>query len=101
MVPVRFWFQGELRRYGEKLLSRRNIQRCGFFNSAYVKRLLNYEIEGVPGLRHGLKLWMLMTFLLWYEQMVESPLPTGTVPPLQDRQSSKARQVSVPESRYG
>lgn len=101
MVPVRFWFQGELRRYGEKLLSRRNLQRCGFFNSAYVKRLLNYEIEGVPGLRHGLKLWMLMTFLLWYEQMVESPLPTGTVPPLQDRQSSKARQVSVPESRYG
>lgn len=82
MVPVRFWFQGDLRRYGEHLLSRKNLQRCGFFNPDYVKRLVNYEIEGVPGLRHGLKLWMLVTFLLWYEQMVEAPLPVGPVPKL-------------------
>lgn len=82
MVPVRFWFQGELRRYGEKLLSRKNLARWGLFNPAYVKRLLSYDMEGVPGLRHGLKLWMLMTFLLWYEQMVEAPLPTQSPPPL-------------------
>ncbi|MCP5197571.1 MAG: asparagine synthase [Gammaproteobacteria bacterium] len=74
MVPVRFWFQGEMRRYGQKLLSRRQIQRGGLFNPDYVERLLNYEMEGVPGLRHGLKLWMLMTFLLWHEQMVEGPI---------------------------
>ena len=84
MVPVRFWFQGELRRYGEQLLSRKNLQHCGFFNPDYVKRLLNYQMEGVPGLRHGLKLWMLMTFLLWYEQMVEAPSPSGPVPPLRE-----------------
>lgn len=71
MVPVRFWFQGDMRRYGQKLLSRQQIQRDGLFNPDYVERLLNYEMEGVPGLRHGLKLWMLMTFLLWHEQMVE------------------------------
>ena len=74
MVPVRFWFQGELREYGQKLLSRPQIQRGGLFNPDYVERLLNYEMEGVPGLRHGLKLWMLMTFLLWHEQMVETPV---------------------------
>lgn len=74
MVPVRFWFQGELREYGQKLLSRQQIQRGGLFNPDYVERLLNYEMEGVPGLRHGLKLWMLMTFLLWHEQMVEAPI---------------------------
>ncbi len=72
MVPVRFWFQGELREYGKKLLSRQQIQRGGLFNPDYVQRLLNYEMEGVPGLRHGLKLWMLMTFLLWHEQMVDA-----------------------------
>ena len=72
MVPVRFWFQGELREYGKKRLSRQQIQRGGLFNPDYVQRLLNYEMEGVPGLRHGLKLWMLMTFLLWHEQMVET-----------------------------
>lgn len=74
MVPVRFWFQGDMRRYGQKLLSRQQIQRGGLFNPDYVERLLNYEMEGVPGLRHGLKLWMLMTFLLWHEQMVETPI---------------------------
>ena len=74
MVPVRFWFQGEMRRYGQKLLSRPQIRRGGLFNPDYVERLLNYEVEGVPGLRHGLKLWMLMTFLLWHEQMVEAPI---------------------------
>jgi len=73
MVPVRFWFQGDMRRYGQKLLSRSQIRRGGLFNPDYVERLLNYKMEGVPGLRHGLKLWMLMTFLLWHEQMVEAP----------------------------
>ena len=72
MVPVRFWFQGDMRRYGKKLLSRSQIRRGGLFNPDYVERLLNYEMEGVPGLRHGLKLWMLVTFLLWHEQMLES-----------------------------
>lgn len=84
MVPVRFWFQGDLRRYGEKLLARQNLQRCGFFNPDYVKRLLNYEMEGVPGLRHGLKLWMLITFLLWHEQMVEAPLSPQSAPRLRE-----------------
>jgi asparagine synthase (glutamine-hydrolysing) len=80
MVPVRFWFQGDMRRYGEKLLARKNLQRIGLFNPDYVKRLINYEMEGVPGLRHGLKLWMLITFLLWHEQMVEAPLPVQSPP---------------------
>ena len=71
-----------MEREGEKLLARQNLQRCGFFNPDYVKRLLNYEMEGVPGLRHGLKLWMLITFLLWYEQMVEAPLPVLPIPNL-------------------
>ena len=81
MVPVRFWFQGELRRYGQHLLTRANLQRIGLFDPDYVQRLLDYEMEGVPGLRHGLKLWMLVTFLLWYEQMVEAPLPSSRFAP--------------------
>ncbi len=84
MVPVRFWFQGDMRRYGEKLLARNHLQRIGLFNPDYVKRLLNYQMEGVPGLRHGLKLWMLITFLLWHEQMVEAPLPNQPAPKLRE-----------------
>jgi len=84
MVPVRFWFQGEMRRYGKRMLSRKNLNRLGLFNPEYVQRLLNYDMEGVHGARHGLKLWMLLTFLLWYEQMIETPaqdLP-NSVPPV-------------------
>lgn len=71
MVPVRFWFQGEMRRYAKKRLSKKYLKRVGLFNPDYVKRLLDYDIEGVHGMRHGLKLWMLITFMLWYERMVE------------------------------
>jgi asparagine synthase (glutamine-hydrolysing) len=70
-VPVSWWFRGELRQYAGHLLSSRNLQRIGLLQPAYVQRLLAYETSGVPGQRHGLKLWMLLTFLLWYEQMVE------------------------------
>jgi asparagine synthase (glutamine-hydrolysing) len=75
MVPVRFWFRGEMRRYAQKLLSRASLRRIGLFNPKYVEKLLAYQMDGVPGARHGLKLWMLITFLLWHEQMVETALP--------------------------
>ncbi len=73
MVPVRFWLRGEMKRYARKVLSRKNIERLGFFNYAYVKNLLNYDKREIQSARYGLKLWMLMTFMFWYEQMIEAP----------------------------
>jgi asparagine synthase (glutamine-hydrolysing) len=89
MVPVRFWFRGEMRRYAKKLLSRADLRRIGLFNPQYVEKLLAYQMDGVPGARHGLKLWMLITFLLWYEQMVESPLSVRS--PVDPRRVSEAK----------
>ncbi len=71
MVPVRFWLQGEMRRYARRVLSRRNLRRVGFFDVEYVRKIFAYDRDDVQGSRHGLKLWMLITFMLWYEQMVE------------------------------
>jgi asparagine synthase (glutamine-hydrolysing) len=71
MVPVRFWLRGEMRRYAKKVLSRRNLSRVGLFDVDYARRLLDYDRDEVQGARHGLKLWMLITFMLWYEQMME------------------------------
>ncbi|MCI5138057.1 MAG: asparagine synthase, partial [Candidatus Electrothrix sp. AR1] len=63
-VPVHFWFRKDLRRYARKILSRREVKRAGIFNPDRVVELLNYDTEhGQP--RHGLKLWMLITFELW------------------------------------
>lgn len=73
MVPVKFWFQGEMRRYAKKVLSKRNIKRVGLFDPAYAKKLLAYDRADISGSRHGLKLWMLTTFMLWYDLMIESP----------------------------
>ncbi|MFP4032060.1 MAG: asparagine synthetase B family protein, partial [Desulfococcaceae bacterium] len=71
MVPVRFWMQKEMKRFARRALSRRNLERLGYFDPAYVKRILAYDKEEVAGARHGLKIWMLVTFILWHEQMVE------------------------------
>ena len=73
MVPVRFWFKGEMYRYAKRLLSEKNLQRTGLFNASYVRELLRYDVTDTAGLRQGTKLWMLITFMLWYERMIESP----------------------------
>ena len=71
MVPVRFWLQGEMRRYAQRVLSRRRLRQLGYFNVDYVRKLLDYDRTEVGSARHGLKLWMLITFVLWHETMVE------------------------------
>jgi asparagine synthase (glutamine-hydrolysing) len=63
-VPVHYWFQGELKRYARKILSRRNLERAGIFNPDRVRDLLRYDCEGGPG-RYGLRLWMILTFEIW------------------------------------
>jgi asparagine synthase (glutamine-hydrolysing) len=72
MVPVRFWFQDEMSRYAKRVLSKRNLRKLGYFNSDYVGKLLKYEVEDSHGLRYGLKLWMLITFMIWHELMIEN-----------------------------
>lgn len=71
MVPVRFWLQKEMRRYARRILSKRRLKNLGFFNPDYVRKLLRYDKAEIGSARYGLKLWMLITFVLWYEQMVE------------------------------
>jgi asparagine synthase (glutamine-hydrolysing) len=80
MVPVRFWFRDEMYRYAKRVLSKRNLRRTGFFRPDYVHKLLNYEMEDINGFRYGAKLWMLITFMIWHEQMFESSTehPYGT-----------------------
>lgn len=82
MVPVRFWFRGELARYGRQVLQPSAVKQLGLFAPAYVQQLLDYDMESVRGQRHGLKLWMLLTFLLWHEQFIDHPPAPGAVPPL-------------------
>ncbi|MEZ5300051.1 MAG: asparagine synthase-related protein [Verrucomicrobiales bacterium] len=63
-VPVHFWFQGEMRRFAQRLLSAKALRGAGIFDERRVRELLRYESDRGPG-RFGIRLWMLVTFELW------------------------------------
>lgn len=70
-VPVRYWFQGEMKKYARKILTPKAIKRAGIFNADTVKQLLAYD--STSGLsRHGLLLWMIITFEIWRQIFIEN-----------------------------
>lgn len=69
-VPVRYWFQGEMKKYVHDLLTSSDVKNAGIFNTAKVKELLSYNTES--GLqRHGLLIWMMMTLEIWRQIFIE------------------------------
>jgi hypothetical protein len=69
-VPVRYWFQKEMKRYKKRVLHPKNIAQAGIFNPETVKLLLKYSND--KGLeRQGLLTWMLMTFEIWRQIFIE------------------------------
>ena len=69
-VPVRYWFQKELKRYKKQLLRPKAIRQGGIFNPDTIQLLLKYSPQ--QGLkRHGLLTWMVMTFELWRQIFIE------------------------------
>jgi len=69
-VPVRYWFQGELRRTAKRVLQPKNVAAAGLFQPATIKELLRYDKD--VGLdRHGLLLWMILTLELWRRDFLE------------------------------
>ena len=72
MVPVRYWFQGGMRRYAKKLLAEKKLKEIGWFDPEYVAWLRTASLEDSNGFRAGLKLWMLVTLMLWHESVIEN-----------------------------
>ena len=65
-VPVARWLRGELRPLLLEVLSRENIEKCGIFNYAYVKQLID---EHLSGRRDNRKLlWTVMIFQMWQQK---------------------------------
>lgn len=80
-VPIRFWFRGELRRYIRRQLAPRQVRRNGLLNADTVKHLASLSPEVLSDRAWGFKLWMLLTFVYWHEQLVETPVRV-TQPPM-------------------
>jgi asparagine synthase (glutamine-hydrolysing) len=68
-VPIGHWFRGELREaFGDILGSPRTRQR-GYFNPAFVDRVLTEHLDGKRD--HAGRLWQLLVFELWHRQYID------------------------------
>jgi len=68
-MPVAQWLSGELRALVLDMFSEDRIKRQGFFDYAYVKRLLD---DHFCRRRDNRKLlWTLLVFQMWYGSYVE------------------------------
>jgi asparagine synthase (glutamine-hydrolysing) len=68
-IPLGSWFRGELRElFADTLLSSRTLQR-GFFQPAFVRRLIEDHVAGRRD--HTLRLWQLVVFERWHRLYVD------------------------------
>ncbi len=64
-IPVKNWIRSDLKPMMLDLLDGRRIRQQGFFDEAYVSRLVDEHLKGVEN--HSHKLWALMVFQQWYD----------------------------------
>ena len=74
-MPVAKWLRGPLREMALAALSPEKIEREGFFQPAYVQRLLEEHLSGRKDNRKPL--WTLLVFERWYDTYVAASPPVA------------------------
>lgn len=64
-IPIKNWLKQELRPLMLDVLSPARLQREGFFDAAYVQRLVDEHLRGVEN--HSHRLWALTVFGIWHD----------------------------------
>ncbi len=72
-VPVHYWFLSDMRRLARRTLRSRSCERAKIFKPMRVKSLLRYDNDEGPG-RFGIRLWMLLTFETWRQNLARQPV---------------------------
>jgi len=68
-VPLDTWFRGGLRElFADTLLSRASLER-GYFQPAFVHRIVREHVEGKRD--HSWQLWQLVVFERWHQQYID------------------------------
>jgi asparagine synthase (glutamine-hydrolysing) len=70
-VPINHWFRGSLRDAFGDLLGSAVARQRGYFDYAFVDRVLAEHLTGKRD--HALRLWQLLIFELWNRQYVDAP----------------------------
>jgi asparagine synthase (glutamine-hydrolysing) len=65
-VPIGHWFKGSLRDVFGDVLGSPEARQRGYFNYAFVDRVLEEHLSGKRD--HALRLWQLLVFELWHRQ---------------------------------
>jgi asparagine synthase (glutamine-hydrolysing) len=68
-VPIGHWFRGSLRDVFGDILSAPSTRQRGYFDTAFVDRMLQEHLSGKR--EHSLRLWQLLVFELWHRQYVD------------------------------
>jgi len=67
-VPIGHWFRGSMRDVFGDVLTSASARQRGYFNGAFVDRILDEHLAGRRD--HSLRLWQLVVFELWHRQYV-------------------------------
>ncbi len=68
-APIRAWLVRDLREMVEDLLSESNIKRRGYFEYAFLRRLIDQNLSGRED--NSLKLFQLLTLELWHRAFID------------------------------
>jgi len=63
-IPIRLWFQNELKNELMEVLNTKFIEKQGIFSTVYIKKLLQEHMSNWEN--HSSKLWQLYVFQKWY-----------------------------------
>ncbi len=70
-IPIARWLRNELKDFMLNSLEETKVKRQGFFNYAYIKKLIDDHLEKKQDNRKTL--WSLLVFQIWHETYLENP----------------------------
>jgi len=76
-IPLGTWFRGGLTGLFSDVLGAARTRQRGYFESAFVRRLLREHLSGDRD--HTLRLWQLVVFELWHRQYLDVPVRSRAV----------------------
>jgi asparagine synthase (glutamine-hydrolysing) len=69
-IPIKNWLKTELKDLMMEYLSEKRVKEAGFFNHAYIQRMVNEHLNNKQN--HAHRLWALILFHLWHEKFAPS-----------------------------
>src|SRR5690606_28766438 len=67
-IPIRLWFQNELKSELLDLLSEEFIKRQGIFNIKFIQNIIEQHMSNKEN--HSSRLWQLFVFQKWYKNNI-------------------------------